>query len=145
MTSTSHPIDTAPIRVFLSYARTDAKNVEKLRNYLGFEPRIRVVSPDSLTSGQAWASQLKHAIEDCDVFVVVISPTSVASPNVLYELGAAWGMGKPILPVTTQVYSGLNLPLDLKDLPSVSIGELEDPDALRGIIKQIETIGLSAR
>jgi WD40 repeat protein len=86
--------------VFISYAREDAAFAERLYKALSADGRtayldtrgIPVWSPD-------WQGELYEAIEKADAFVLLLSPASLASPNVALELKHAAAQGKRIKPL----------------------------------------------
>jgi WD40 repeat protein len=86
--------------VFISYAREDAAFAERLYKALSAVERtayvdtrgIPVWSPD-------WQGELYEAIEKADAFVLLLSPASLASPNVALELKHAVAQGKRIKPL----------------------------------------------
>src|SRR5437660_2798829 len=90
------------VRVFLSYAAADRTYARHLQEILSPFANFRVFTTDALSAGEDWTPKLREEIARSDVFVVLLSPASVRSDWVLQELGAAWGLNKPIVPVLTQ-------------------------------------------
>ena len=89
------------LRVFLSYAAADSADTLKVRSLLAQQPNLRIFTRDTLSAGEDWVSKLKNELSSCDIFMVLLSPNSVGSSWVLQELGAAWALEKPIIPVVT--------------------------------------------
>lgn len=84
--------------VFISYSRRDIDFVNKLvadlrrqRATVWFDKRLRV--------GKDWQVQLEQAIKQSDAFVLVMSPDSLASEWVQWEIEKAREHGKPIFPL----------------------------------------------
>jgi hypothetical protein len=88
-------------RVFLSYAAADRAFVDRLVSDLR-RRRIKVWFDERLQPGRARAPQIGEAIHATDVLLLLLSPASVAAPQVLDELNIALGKGKPILPLLHQ-------------------------------------------
>jgi hypothetical protein len=128
------------LRIFLSYAKSDEQSANQLRRLLSQVGRInsRVFTTAALSAGGDWPKRLRDEIARSDVFIVLLSPASSDSPWVLQELGAAWALEKPIIPVVTQPESFLKLPVQLSDTQLVSFPALEDPDTLRRLLEPHE-------
>jgi hypothetical protein len=121
------------LRVFLSYAAPDKPYADKVRGLLSRKANLRIFSTESLSAGEDWASRLKDELSRCELFVVVLSPTSVESNWILHELGAAWGLNKPIMPVVTDPEVSSKIPLALQGIRLMQIKDLEKP----GVISQL--------
>jgi hypothetical protein len=79
------------VKVFLSYAQSDAGSARSLAERLsraGFE----VWDPSrELVPGENWASKVGEALDDSDAMVVLLSPDSVDSQQVRREIEYALG------------------------------------------------------
>jgi hypothetical protein len=81
--------------------------------------------------GQHIAKEVREAIERCDEFVVLLSPNSKGREWVLMEMGAAWGLQKPIMVILHDM-SPRDLPdikyqdkaVDLNEFDEVYLGQL---------------------
>ena len=94
------------IKVFISHASEDASIaegiVDLLRSALNLRSdAIRCTSVEGyrLPVGADSDEQLRNEILEARVFVGIMSPMSLASAYVLFELGARWGMKKHLAPV----------------------------------------------
>ena len=104
--------------IFLSYSRKDLGFVEKLAKDLqqvGYDVWYDLTD---LSGGDRWASEIQAAIDQCDAFVTVISPNSVASNWVEKEFLYASNDKKNIVPV---LYVTSKLPLWLLDMHYINI------------------------
>jgi hypothetical protein len=106
-------------RVFLSYAPADRVHGHKLRDLL---------------------SQWSNLLNQCDVFIVLLSPHALTSLWVLQELGAAWGLAKPIVPVVTDPERLVKIPMELRDALIVDIKDLENPEMLNWVLERYKKI-----
>ena len=86
-------------RIFLSYVRADRTYALKLRSLLSQRPNLSIFTTETLSAGEDWESKLKDELSQSDIFIVLLSSNSVDSKWVLHELGAAWALNKPIIPV----------------------------------------------
>jgi len=58
----------------------------------------------SIVGGEAWMASITEGIKQCAVYLLVLSPNSVASDNVARELMMAHEKKKPIIPIRLQPY-----------------------------------------
>lgn len=94
------------MKLFISHSARDSAIVERLialfRSALNLRAHdIRCTSVDGyrLPWGTKTDRVLRKDIEGAQVLVAVISDASVNSMYVLFELGACWGLQKPLLPL----------------------------------------------
>lgn len=86
-------------RVFVSYAHADAKHARRLLGELRKVSLVGWRGAADLAAGKAIASKIREALRDSSAVIVLISPRSLESSWVNLEMGAAWAMGKRIVPV----------------------------------------------
>jgi hypothetical protein len=94
------------MKIFISHSSQDseiAKHlIELLRISLNLRTQdIRCTSVDGyrLPAGSSTDEQLKAEIHDSEILLGLISPASLSSYYVLFELGARWGANKPLIPL----------------------------------------------
>jgi len=92
--------------IFISHSSSDKIFVEKLiellRSSLNISTqRIRCSSVDGyrLSVGVNTDEQLRKEVDDAEILIGVITPSSMKSAYVLFELGARWGAKKKMFPV----------------------------------------------
>ncbi|MBM3761699.1 MAG: toll/interleukin-1 receptor domain-containing protein [Acidobacteria bacterium] len=92
--------------VFISHSSHDQPVVKRLitliRSALNLSSEaIRCTSVDGyrLPVGASVAEHLRQETLSSNVFIAVITPRGTESKYVLFELGARWGSGKPLLPL----------------------------------------------
>jgi len=105
--STPDAASVTRMKLFISHSSADAKIAEAfvilLRTALNLPSHeIRCTSVDGfkLPIGTDVNEHLRREVHEALVFVALLSPSSVESPYVLFELGARWGSGKYLAPVT---------------------------------------------
>ncbi len=86
-------------KVFLSYARGDETAAQELRAELRDVDLAGWMDESDIASGDVISQKIKEALESASVVVVLLSERSLKSPWVQFELGAAFGLGKRIVPV----------------------------------------------
>lgn len=100
--------------VFISSNNRDSEWLQSFAHALehrGFE-----VWRDSteIDWGDSWREALETGLRTSDVLVAVLDAELPATPNVLFELGAALGMGKTIVPIVPRGANPQELPLNRK-------------------------------
>ncbi|HEY6170701.1 MAG TPA: TIR domain-containing protein, partial [Candidatus Kapabacteria bacterium] len=124
--------------IFISYSRKDTAEAQTLAGELranGYEVWIDVSGIHAATS---WSREIVEAIDVCSVFLVLLSPHSLTSPNVTKEVSLASESRKTILPVDIgQVELTSDLRYQLAGLQRVSI---KDRDA---ILKGLQRLNIT--
>ena len=90
-------------KIFFSYSRKDSEFVDELIGKL--EARgvdVWVDRGDILAGVATWRQQIVEAIMSSQVFVIVLSPNSIASDNVTKELTLAEQHAKRVLPLVIE-------------------------------------------
>ncbi|MFN2150905.1 MAG: toll/interleukin-1 receptor domain-containing protein [Anaerolineales bacterium] len=87
------------IRVFISYAHEDSSVIDNIQSHLDAAGYAVWIDRESIAGGELWRARIVEAIENSNVFLLILSPNSVKSKHVLQELNIADGESKPILPV----------------------------------------------
>src|SRR5262245_7038271 len=95
-----------PIRLFISHSSADVtlarQVVDLFRSSLNLRAtEIRCTSVDGyrLPGGANTNAQLRLEVHDAQVLIGIISAASLTSQYVLFELGARWGAGRPLIPL----------------------------------------------
>ncbi len=94
------------IRVFISHNSNDVELVRVLIDLL--QKALRLASDDirctsidgfGMPGGSSIDETLRAEVHNADVLVGLVTPNSIASTYVIFELGARWGAGKPMIPL----------------------------------------------
>lgn len=128
--------DTAHLRmpsVFVSYSRQNKDFVRQLVNDVRRQ-RVSVWWDERLRAGKDWEKQLATAIQKSDTFALVMSPPSLASKYVQWEIQQARLAGKPIIPL---YYAECEVPDDLSKNQRIAI---DDPNYADGVLELVETL-----
>ena len=127
------------IRVFVSYAREDKGPASELISQLTRQSNIHIFTTDKMSAGENWQSKIKKELSKSDYFLVILSPASINSKWVQFELGAAWGLNKFIIPVVTNEEVVNRIPLELSHLKVIDIEDLKrKPDFIGEIIESYQ-------
>ena len=123
------------LRVFLSYTMADRIYARKLHSLLSRRSNLRIFTMEMLSAGEDWESKLKDELSQSDIFMVLLSSNSVDSPWLLHELGAAWALDKPIIPIVTHPEVVPKIPFPLAGIQSVQIKDIEKPEIISRILE----------
>ena len=94
------PID--PSTAFVSYSREDLEFVLRLTKDLKAKGAKVWMDKLDIRLGQRWELEVENALNACSRMLVIVSPASVASKNVLAEAAYAIDEGKEVIPVVIQ-------------------------------------------
>ena len=78
------------MKVFISYAPVDAELARRVADVLrasGFQ----VWDNSQILPGDNWGAKLAEALQDSEAMVVLLTPNSLRSPNIQFEVGYALG------------------------------------------------------
>lgn len=108
--------------IFISHAVKDtqlAQEVAKLIQRADATRQVFVASrPGDISPGQEWPEAIYRELRNADVYLALLTPSSITRPWVWFEIGAAWMSGQLLIPV---VAGGLQIaevpsPVDLRQL-----------------------------
>ncbi|MBR3298717.1 MAG: TIR domain-containing protein [Clostridia bacterium] len=85
-------------RVFISYKSEEFAIAESVRKRIEDEGIACWMAPQSIEGGKSYAQQIPNAIQNCEVFVLILSERSMRSIWVARELDRALNKGKYVLP-----------------------------------------------
>lgn len=98
-------------RIFFSYARSDSEMVLALAQRLRRDGRNAWVDQLDIAKGSRWDDAVERALQDCGCLLVLLSPASTGSHNVLDEVSYALESGKTVIPI---LLKPCNVPFRLK-------------------------------
>jgi hypothetical protein len=114
------------LQVFISYSKGDA---DWARSFAGAlkQRGVRVwLDQFQIAAGEPLRDALETGLRESDVFVALIDPGSTLKPNFFFELGAAIGMGKRVVPIVPRELESSTLPLELRSRRYLIKGSPED-------------------
>ena len=86
-------------RTFISYARKDSAFALKIAKDLRAAGAAIWIDQLDIPSGKPWDAAVQEAIERCPCLLVILSPDSMSTANVLDEVRYAVDQGKRVIPV----------------------------------------------
>lgn len=111
--------------VFLSYTAEDRERVTELRGKLA-ELGIRVFDAADVSPVEHALKKLQDALETSRLIVLMVSPDSLKSTWVNFEVGAALSMGKRIIPILSKNVNQKDLPLPILSRVSFSPKNIDE-------------------
>jgi hypothetical protein len=86
-------------RIFISYSRRDTQIVDSIAQAMMDSGLEIWIDRQDIQAGNTWRVQIVQAIDTCDAFVLMLSPSSAASDNVRKEIDLAQDSGRTIFPI----------------------------------------------
>lgn len=84
--------------VFISYSSTNKSIVDAIAADFELQNIKCFYASRDILPGEEWAKMIKEALEDAPVFVLVLTPASNRSRQVMNEVALAFNAGKTIIP-----------------------------------------------
>ncbi len=88
-----------PTDIFISYSRKDSEQALQLAELLRAAGMDVWIDQHGIAGAEQWATEIVEGIRACATFIVLLSPNSVKSENVLREVSLASEKHKRVLPV----------------------------------------------
>ena len=86
-------------RAFISYSHVNRDFATKLAKGLKVAGYSVWFDQLDIPAGARWDDEVENALRECTIFMIILTPASIASENVKDEIGYAIDRGKRILPV----------------------------------------------
>lgn len=104
-TSVKERLTTAPpgYDIFLSYAASDAEVAGELRATFVRSGMTCFMAEKDIIVASLWETSIRDALISSTSILLLLTPRSIDRPWILLEGGAAWALGKPIIPALVHV------------------------------------------
>src|SRR5574339_1096558 len=86
-------------RTFISYSRVNEDFALKLAQELKLAGFSIWLDQLDIPAGAKWDNEVEKALAKCEIFMIIMTPTSVASENVKDEIGYAISHHKYVVPI----------------------------------------------
>ncbi len=125
--------------IFISYSSKDREKAEQLTELLASAGLSVWIDQSGIDAATSWSEEIVNALDECKAFVVMLSPSSIESKNVVREVSLAFEKNKKILPLDLEPVS---LPASLQyHLAGLQRTPMTNIDA---IIRALGKLGLEA-
>ena len=125
--------------IFISYSSKDREKADQLTELLASAGLSVWIDQSSIDAATSWSAEIVDAINSCSAFIVLLSPHSIESHNVIKEVSLASEKRKKILPLDLEP---ITLPRELEyQLAGIHRTSMTNIDA---IIRALGKLGLEA-
>jgi TolB-like protein len=124
--------------IFISYSSKDREKAEQLTELLCSAGLSVWIDRSGIDVSTSWSKEIVQAIDACTAFLVLLSPNSIISKNVVREVSLAFEKNKKILPLDLEP---VELSEDLQyHLAGIQRAPMTNIDA---ILRALEKIGVA--
>ncbi len=116
-------------RAFISYSRINKEFATKLTKELRSAGYPVWFDQLDIPTGSRWDDEVEKALRECSIFLIILTPASIASENVKDEIGYAIDHGKRILPILLE---NCDVPLRLRRFQYVDFTNKNFQQGLEG-------------
>src|SRR5579872_4411343 len=128
-----------PQDIFISYSSKDKEKADQLSELLASAGLSVWIDRQGIGAATSWSEEIVNALDACKAFVVMLSPSSVESKNVVRELALAFEKNKKILPLDLEpVQLPASMQYHLAGLQRTSMTNID------AIIRALGKLGLEA-
>ena len=122
---------------FISYSRTNKEFALDFARELKSTGYSIWLDQLDIPTGARWDDEVERALHESEIFLIILTPTSVTSENVKDEIGYAIDHGKHILPVLLEK---CDIPLRLRRFQYVDFTEIEFSEGIRKAKQLLEDL-----
>ena len=101
-------------KVFISYSHDDAEWVRRFAEALRQQNVNVWLDEWQVSVGDPLREAIEAGLRSSDAIVSVLTPADARRPNVLFELGVALGMGKPLIAIIPPELDTSAIPFELR-------------------------------
>ncbi len=101
-------------RVFISYPFSEANWARDFAKSLQERGLDVWLDQDRIRAGDPVLEAIESGLRESDVVVLLVTGDALNKPNLFFEIGAAIGMGKRLVPVVSPDVNPASLPLSLR-------------------------------
>jgi TIR domain len=136
------------MKVFISHSSTDTKLAKRVADTLR-EAGFQVWDDTQMLPGENLAESLGKALNESDAMVVLLTPSSIHSSNILFEVGYALGKleykGRliPVIAAPAEQFKSGEIPwvFNLQQFQMIRVPNLEkDEEGLKKITQALKAV-----
>jgi hypothetical protein len=124
-------------RTFISYSRVNQELALKLATELRETNFSIWIDQLDIPSGARWDNEVEKALNECGIFLIILTPESIASENVKDEIGFAIDHGKRLLPILLEP---CDIPLRLRRLQYADFTQMRYRDGVERVKQLLEEL-----
>ena len=97
-------------KVFISYSHSDRQWVREFAKTM-LERGVKVRFDEvNVKAGQRWGNALEKGLRESDVVVLLVGSDNAGLPEMFFQIGAALGMHKRVIPLVLEDFQTSRLP-----------------------------------
>jgi hypothetical protein len=103
-------------KVFISYSH-DRDEIDWVKGFARTLEKNNVsvwLAEDDVKAGEPLVPAIERALRETDLFVLLLTKKNMQRPNILFEWGAAVGLGKPVIPIISRDIDPSTIPVALR-------------------------------
>src|SRR5436309_10166532 len=101
-------------KIFISYSHSEQEWAREFAASLVLNGLNVWFDEFNIKAGQLLSDALEKGLRESDAVVLLIDSTNINRPNLFFEIGAALGMNKKIIPIVPEGFEAHKLPLSLQ-------------------------------
>ena len=101
--------------VFISHSFSDEGWTREFANSLQQRGLKVWLDSNALHLGHSLTEATEKGLRESNVIALLVTPDTINRPNLFFEIGAAMGMGKPLIPVVSKDINPSALPTSLRE------------------------------
>jgi nucleoside 2-deoxyribosyltransferase len=90
------------LKVFISYSHSDREWASRFAETMASSGVAVFFDESGIAPGQSLVEGLEKGLRESDAMVLLLNAENVKSPNIAFEIGAAYGMNKAIIPIVSK-------------------------------------------
>ena len=102
-------------RVFISHSFSDEPWVREFAAALRKRGLHVWEDQHSIRPGESLREEIEKGLRESSLIVILLTPENVSQPNLFFEIGAAIGMGKPVIAVVSPDLDVSRLPQSIRE------------------------------
>jgi hypothetical protein len=102
-------------KVFISHSFSDKSWAREFANSLQHRGLSVWFDSSAINSGQSLTESVERGLRESNVIALLVTPDTIKRPNLFFEIGAAMGMGKLLIPVVSKDVDLEMLPASLRE------------------------------
>ncbi len=122
---------------FISYSRQDKDFALELARELKSAGYLVWLDQLDIPAGARWDDEVERALQESEIFLIILTPASVSSENVKDEVGYAIDNGKRVLPV---LLKECTVPLRLRRFQYVDFTKTEFNEGIKRAEQLLNTL-----
>jgi hypothetical protein len=122
---------------FISYSREDKDFALEFAREMKLAGHSVWLDQLDIPTGARWDDEVESALRECKIFLIILTPASVASENVKDEIGYAIDHGKRMMPVLLKECA---VPLRLRRFQYIDFTRMEFGEGIKKAKQLLETL-----